>query len=254
MKINQINILDVNIADINIPLFVDLVLNDKIKNNSCISASGAHGLIESKKHKYFKNILNSFKYNLPDGKPLVWLGRLNGAKKIKRCFGPDLFIETIKKTANTEITHFFCGGKDGVAEILKNNCNELYNNNNIIGTYCPPFKIFDKQDLINISSRINNKKQDILWLGISTPKQEKLAIDLIKYINVKMIITIGAAFDYHTGTLKYAPKIIQESGFEWLYRLILEPKRLWKRYLDIIPKFLYYSALNLIKLFLSKIS
>ena len=229
MKESHIKLLGVKIADINIPMFVELVLNDKITNNSCISATGAHGLIESKKNRSFNKILNSFSFNLPDGKPLVWLAKIKGAKNIRRCFGPNLFEEVIKKSANTDINHFFCGGKKGVAEKLRDVCEKKYNNHHIVGVNCPPFRKMNTRDFEELSVEVNSKNVDILWIGISTSKQEQLAFNLSKYTNVKMLITVGAAFDYHTGSIKYAPKWIQESGFEWLFRLISEPKRLWKR-------------------------
>lgn len=248
----MIKILGVSISDIDIPKFVEIVLNCNKRNNKCISATGAHGLITANNNNEFYKIINSFYYNLPDGKPLVWLAKIKGATKISRCFGPNVFKEVIVKSAGSDLKHYFCGGIDGVADKLKQVCNNKFNNNQVVGTNCPPFRELKEEDIIEISNDINKKNADIVWIGISTPKQELLAYRLAKHTKVKMLITVGAAFDYHTGSLKPAPYWIQESGFEWLFRLVLEPKRLWKRYIEVIPKFLIFGFLDILGIYKNK--
>lgn len=217
------------------------------QNNFCISATGAHGIITAKKNPDFKELLNSFYLNLPDGKPGVWVGRLKGAKQMERCYGPDFFAACMKESADKDIKHFLCGGKDGVADKLKKACETKFGNQNIGGTFCPPFKKVDEYDYKGIADRINESGADIVWIGISTPKQEQFAWRLSKYTNVHFLITVGAAFDFHIGKVRQAPSWMQKAGLEWLFRFIMEPKRLWKRYLEIVPLFLYYSTLDLIK-------
>ena len=215
--------------------------------NYCISATGAHGIVFAQRNKNFKELLNNFFLNLPDGMPGVWVGGAKGAKKMERCYGPDFFAEVIRESANKKINHFLCGGMEGVAEKLKTACEQKFGNQNIVGTLCPPFKKIDEYDYQEIAKKINTSKTDIVWIGISTPKQEQFAMRLSEYTNVKFLITVGAAFDFHIGNVKQAPKWMQQSGLEWFFRLMVEPKRLWKRYFEIVPLFTYYGIKDLIE-------
>jgi len=246
----MINILNVHMYSENISTFLTIIqyivlVNDK--NNYLVSATGAHGIITAQKDKQFSEILNSFYMNLPDGMPSVWVGRLKGAKEMQRCYGPDFFKEVIIATSDKNINHFFCGGKDGVAEELKKVCEEKYGNNNIVGTYSPPFKELSDDELLNLAIEINKLNTDIVWIGLSTPKQEIFASRLSKFTNVHFICTVGAAFDFHTGKVKQAPKWIQKVGMEWFFRLVSEPKRLWRRYFEIVPSFIWFNFLDLLK-------
>ena len=239
----RINVIGVEIYDGDIPLFYSkeiLSLEKQKELNKCISFTGAHGIIESKKNKHFLHILKLFYLNLPDGMPVVWVAKLKGAKRIKRCPGPQAFEYILKKSSETNLTHFFCGGKPTVAKKLKESCEIRFNNSNIVGTYTPPFVDVDDFNYEKIGNIITKKNPDIIWIGISTPKQEIFAYNLSKYTKVKFLITVGAAFDFHTSSIKVAPKWMQNNGLEWLYRLISEPRRLWKRYLEIVPKFIFY--------------
>ena len=128
--------------------------------------------------------------------------------------------------------------KPGVAEELKNVCGQTFNNNNIEGFYSPPFREMSDDEMKGFRKKFNNKNTDIVWIGLSTPKQEIFAYRLSKYTKVHFIITVGAAFDFYTGKVKQAPKYIQKAGLEWLFRLLMEPKRLWKRYFEIVPLFI----------------
>lgn len=228
---------------------VDIIIKncEKNKRNLCISATGAHGIIIAQKDEKFKKILNSFYANLPDGMPGVWVGRLKGAKEMERCYGPDFFKETIIATANKDIKHFFCGGKEGVAEELKKVCEEKFGNYNIVETYSPPFREMSDEELKELADRINSLNTNIVWIGLSTPKQEIFAYRLSKYANVNFICTVGAAFDFHTGKVKQAPKWVQKIGMEWFFRLMMEPKRLWRRYFEIVPLFIWYNFLEFIR-------
>ncbi len=246
-KLNTVDILDIPIFNGDENEFIDhIVSTSRSKFSRCISASGGHGLIFSKENPFFKDILKGFYLNLPDGMPLVWIGKLKGAKKIKRCYGPDIFKNIIRMSVGKDIRHFLCGGKPGIAEKLQNTCEDQFGNIKICGTYSPPFKDLTEEEIQDVAKLIDFKQTDILWIGLGTPKQEIFANRISKYLQCGYIITVGAAFDFHTGSIKQAPKILQQSGLEWFFRLIMEPKRLWKRYLNIVPKFLSYSLVDLI--------
>jgi N-acetylglucosaminyldiphosphoundecaprenol N-acetyl-beta-D-mannosaminyltransferase len=237
----MVTVLDIEIFSGNLPSAVDKVVDDlmsnTVKQSRCVSATGAHGLVTSTEDPDFKKILQQFYLNLPDGMPLVWVGRLKGFKSMDRCYGPDFFRELLKATADSAINHFFCGGNKGVAEELKQSVESNWSNNHVVGTYCPPFREMADIEWKALVHQIIMSRTDIVWIGLSTPKQEKFAAKLASMVNVKYIITVGAAFDFFTGRVKQAPKWMQKAGLEWFYRLCQEPKRLFKRYLKIVPKF-----------------
>ena len=218
----------------------------------CIASTGAHGLVEAQLNGSFKNILTSFYWNLPDGMPLVWWGRLKGYANMDRCYGPDFFAAIMHATSELEVAHFFCGGKPGVAEELKQAVELKWGNKNVTGIYSPPFSPMQEEDWSNLVVKISESAVQIIWVGLSTPKQEKFAFELAKRVKVRYIITIGAAFDFHTGRLKQAPRWMQRSGLEWFYRLCKEPRRLLKRYIEIVPKFAILALVDLLKYYLRK--
>jgi N-acetylglucosaminyldiphosphoundecaprenol N-acetyl-beta-D-mannosaminyltransferase len=238
-------VLDIPIYNGTIDSFVDTVINTEENENNRVSASGAHGIIETRYDASFYKILNEFEFNLPDGKPGVWVARSKGATEIQRCFGPFVFRDLMIASAKTDIKHYFAGGREGVAEQLKEACAKKFDNHNIVGTHCPPFREIEEHEFEALGKEINDLGADIVWVGISTPKQEKYAYRLSKYTKVKYLITVGAAFDYHTDSIVPAPAWMQEAGLEWAFRLYLEPKRLWKRYINIVPKFLIFGIMDI---------
>ncbi len=212
-----------------------------------ISSTSVHGIIEAQKDKKYENILNqSFLLN-PDGRPLSLLGQILGKKDMEQIRGPDVLPEICRLTANSDLKHFFYGGKEGVAEKL---AESLINNNpelSVSGTYCPPFRELSTKEMDEIAKLINESETDIIWVGLSTPKQEKWANAIRKRVKVKAIYTVGAAFDFEIGLVKPAPSWIAKIYLEWLYRILKEPKRLLVRYLKIIPKFVYISINEILK-------
>ncbi len=242
-------VLDIPLYDKGLDSGIDEIINsykEGLKENRCISATGAHGLVYSKQNQNFKKVLKSFYMNLPDGMPGVWLGRFKGAKNMTRCYGPDFFKGFIESSAkNNEIKHFFCGGKEGVAEELLKVSKARFGNNNIVGTFCPPFKNVNDYRFDEIAEQIKRTGANFVWIGLSTPKQELFANYLSKYTDVNYIACVGAAFDFHIGAVRQAPKWIQNIGLEWFFRLVMEPSRLWKRYFEIVPLFIYYNFAEL---------
>lgn len=210
------------------------------KENRRITATGAHGLSLSRRDRDFSEILNQSYLNLPDGMPPAWVGRLKGAPLMRRVPGPDFFEQVMRKTAQHPIKHFFLGGREGIADELKKSCAAKFNNSNVVGTICPPFRSYIDKEIVEYANIINFKETDILWIGISTPKQEFLAERLSGHLKTHFIIPVGAAFDFHSGNLKKAPKFIQEIGLEWAFRISKEPRRLFKRYITVVPEIIYY--------------
>ena len=219
---------------------IEICLHDG-KKNRCVSATGAHGLVVSQKDRGFRDILDNFYWNLPDGMPAVWVMKMKGAKQSERCYGPDFFKNVISETSGSGIIHYFVGGKEGVAEKLKLACADKFENKNIVGIFSPPFREMTDDEIRCLADEINLKNTDIVWVGLSTPKQEVLAKRLSGYLKVHFIITVGAAFDYHTGLISRPSKFIQRIGMEWFFRLCQDPKRLFWRYLRVVPLFIQYN-------------
>ncbi|OLY93130.1 N-acetylglucosaminyldiphosphoundecaprenol N-acetyl-beta-D-mannosaminyltransferase [Cnuella takakiae] len=215
--------------------------------NKLVSFTGAHGLVTANQDPKFKKLLDSFHWNMPDGKPGVWVGKLKGRLQMQQIPGPNFFELVIRNTAaDPQIKHFFCGGKEGVADELKAVCNSTYHNPNVTGTFCPPFRQMSHEEMVALGKAIDESGANLVWIGLSTPKQEMFAARLKQYTKVQFILCVGAAFDFHTGRVKYAPNWMLHAGLGWLYRTLKEPKRLAGRYAQIIPLFFYYNIKSLI--------
>lgn len=222
--------------------FIELVQSKP--KNLLISPSDANVLVEAKTNTEFKKVVDDYYWNLPDGVPSVWILKLKGAKNANRCSGPDFFKQIMIKTAQLPINHFLCGGAEGVADKLAVSCKE-WGNNNVIGTYSPPFGEMTEEQFKELSERINAKKSNIIWVGLGAPKQLYFSHKLRAYVKVQAILPVGAAFDFHTGRVKKAPAWMQRIGMEWFYRLLREPGRLFKRYAKAVPAFVFYNLLEL---------
>lgn len=132
---------------------------------------------------------------------------------------------------------FFYGGGDGVAERLAANLAARFPGLTVVGTHTPPFRPLTAAEDAEVVARIAAAKPDVVWVGLSTPKQERWMADHVGRVGAPVLVGVGAAFDIHAGTLRQAPPWVQRSGFEWLYRLAREPRRLWRRYLSNNPRF-----------------
>lgn len=248
----MIKVLGVNmyVGNVNslITEFMEPILNDQVcKKNQLISVSDAHCLVEANTNPNFKSIIDQFDYVLPDGLPSVWVGRSKGAKQMYRCTGADTFQTFMKLGADKSVNHFLCGGKEGIAGKLKEACNYKFNNKHIVGIYTPPFRPMNETEWDELASQINASAANVVWIGLSSPKQEAFALALSKKVNVEYIFTVGAVFDFFTGAKKRAPKWMQENGLEWFYRLLQEPVRLFPRYGKVVPMFIYLNFKEWIK-------
>ena len=221
--------------------FIDLV--QQAPKNLIVSASDANVLVQARSKADIRKIVDACYWNLPDGVPSVWISKLKGSKTINRCSGPDFFKRIILESKSLNVNHYLCGGAPEVANELNKVC-QTWGNKNIVGTFCPPFKDLSDEEYQEIANDINAKGTNVLWVGLGTPKQLYFSYKISKLTNVQFILPVGAAFDFHTGRVKQAPKWIQKSGIEWLYRIFQEPRRLTKRYLNVIPNFIYYNLLD----------
>lgn len=212
-----------------------------------IAVTGMHGVMEAQYDPSFKHVLNTADVVVPDGMSLVWLGRwLRYANVKRRVYGPEL-METFCRETGAKYRHFLYGGAPGVPEHLRE-CLQLKYGLSVVGTYSPPFHPLTPEEDADIVALINQVHLDLLWVGLSTPKQEWWIYEHRKKLQVPVMVGVGAAFDFLAGLKPQAPYWMQENGLEWLFRLITEPRRLWRRVLIYGPKFLYYVMLEQLRL------
>lgn len=202
-----------------------------------VCVSGVHGVMESREDEELRRIHNAAGLVTPDGMPLVWLAYLNGFKQVERVYGPDLMLALCERSVARGYRHFFYGGAEGVPEKLANRLQRRFPGLQVAGCYSPPFRPLTDEEDERIVQSINEKEPDIVWVGLSTPKQERWMAAHVGRLSAPVLIGVGAAFDFHSGLKRQAPRWMQRSGTEWIFRLITEPRRLGRRYLVNNPTF-----------------
>ncbi len=199
-----------------------------------IAVTGMHGIAESRNDNDYRRALESADLVVPDGMPLVWLGRWHRHPLKRRVYGPEL-METFCRETGATYRHFFYGGGPGIAEQLAETLHKRYGIV-IVGTHSPPFRPLTEEERLDFASRVKAVSPHVLWVGLSTPKQEKWMHQSREHLSVQVMLGVGAAFDFNSGSTPQAPAWMRENGLEWLFRLSTEPRRLWRRYLVSIPK------------------
>ncbi len=203
---------------------------DNRKHQVCVT--NIYSVVVMQKDEEFRRVNNCSSLVVADGMPLVWVSKLFGKPIPERVTGADLLWKLSEISERKEYTFFFLGSNNETLGKLCNNLKEHLPDLKIAGMYSPPFKEeFSEEDNLKIIQKINEVKPDILWVGMTAPKQEKWISQNLDKLNVKVAIGVGAVFDFVAGTVKRAPKWMQNIGLEWFFRLIQEPKRLCKRYL-----------------------
>ena len=238
--IQRVNVLGVGVSAINIPMALaqlDRWIRERT-TKTYVTVTGVHGVMESQRDENIRRMHNQAGMVTPDGMPLVWLGKMAGHNEMDRVYGPDLMLAVMEKSVSAGYRHYFYGGADGVPELLKQKLEEKFPGIQVVGNYSPPFRALTPAEDEQIVQMINDTNPDIVWVGLSTPKQERWMDAHVGRISAPVMIGVGAAFDFHAGLKSKAQRFIQRSGFEWLYRLVTEPKRLWKRYLVNNPLFI----------------
>lgn len=240
---NICKILGVNISVTSMDETVNYIeKNLKKFKGDYICVSNVHTTVMAYEDEEYRNIQNSGVMALPDGGPLSLVSRKRGFKEAKRVTGPDLMEEIFKLSEEKGYKHYFYGSTEDTLKQLNMKLNEKYPKLNIVGMYSPPFKRnvdLEEEKKIN---EINKLEADFIWIGLGAPKQE---IWMYKHKNVMngLMIGVGAGFDYFADKIKRAPYWMQKNNLEWLYRLLQEPKRLFKRYLFTNAKFILFATI-----------
>lgn len=204
-----------------------------------------HGLGEARKSPAYRAILNRAWLNTADGMPLVWLGRRQGHPQINRVYGPDLMLAVCDRGRASGLRHYFYGGGPGVAERLRDKLAARFPGLQVAGTFTPPFRELHADEFATLQSDIAQKRPDLIWVGLGTPRQDVFMAANWAKLDAGLMIGVGAAFDFLSGQKKQAPRWMQRSGLEWLFRLGQEPRRLAYRYLVYNPLFLLRAAAQL---------
>ena len=209
-----------------------------------VCITGVHGIMESQRDETLRQIHNRAGLVTPDGMPLVWLSRLHGLRYVERVYGPDLMLACCERSVERGYRHFFYGGGEGVAQRLSDRLQRRYPGLTVVGTYTPPFRPLGAEEDDAVVGEINAANPDIVWVGLSTPTQERWMNAHVGRLRAAVLIGVGAAFDFHAGLKKQAPRWMQRNGLEWLFRLGSEPRRLWRRYLRNNPAFVWHVSLQ----------
>ncbi len=203
-----------------------------------VCVTSVHGVVLAVLDRRLRGVFNQASIITPDGMPLVWALRSFGAKRQQRVYGPDLTLALCARAAQAGYRVFFYGGRQETLELLSANLKRRFPNLSIAGSYSPPFRPLTSEETRDVARRIRESGAEFVFVGLSTPKQDRWMAQVRELLPGTILFGVGAAFDFHAGTLRQAPPWMQRNGLEWLFRLAMEPKRLWKRYILVTPIFL----------------
>jgi N-acetylglucosaminyldiphosphoundecaprenol N-acetyl-beta-D-mannosaminyltransferase len=244
-RIARLDVLGVQVSAANIPIAVaEIDRWVRRAHRSYVTLTGVHGVMESVRNEEIRRVHNAAGLVLPDGMPLVWLLWHGGFKFTDRVCGPDLMPALFDHSQQTGHRHFLYGATPRTLELLKHNLKRKFPGATIVGAHAPPFRSAGADEDEAVIEAINASAADIIWVGLSTPKQELWMARHRNRLSAPVLIGVGAAFDFHAGLVRQAPRWLQRSGLEWAFRIAMEPRRLAKRYLRNNPGFLALLAVE----------
>ena len=242
------NVLGVNVDAIDMEqaiAHISGLLQGSIKSYVCVA--GVHGVMEAQRDAQLFDVYAGSEMTIPDGMPLVWVGHMQSLVSMQRVTGPDLMREIFRRKEFSEVTHFLYGGREGVAEELCRNLTEQFPWTKIVGTYTPPYRDLSDEEHQHVVSVVAELKPDIVWVGISCPRQEVFMARYLPELETTLMFGVGAAFDYHTGRIRDCSEWIKRAGLQWLHRLLQDPRRLWWRYARNNPAFIARVAMQMLR-------
>ena len=243
-QIPTCNILGVNIAAINMEWLVEYLDKNLLDiKGDYICVSNVHTTVTSYEDASYCAVQNGGLMAIPDGGPLSTVGRRRGCKNMARTTGPSLMGEIFKISAKKGYRHYFYGSKQETLELLEKKLKENYPGIKIAGMYSPPFRPLTEEEDKAVIERINEANPDFVWIGLGAPKQEKWMAAHQGKID-GLMLGVGAGFDYYAENIKRAPMWMQKHNLEWVYRLVQDPKRLFKRYWSTNTKFIWNAMIR----------
>lgn len=238
------NIMGVNIATVNMHWLLKFTEeNVKELTGDYMCVSNVHTTVTSFEDADYCAIQNSGIMAIPDGGPLATVGRKRGFKDMRRTTGPSYMEEIFKISFQRGYKHYFLGSTEDTLDKLSNVLTEQYPGLQIVGMYSPPFRFFTREEDAAIVNQINITSPDFVWVGLGAPKQEKWMAAHQGRVKGFMV-GVGAAFDYFAGNIKRAPEWMQKNNLEWVYRLIQDPRRLFRRYWHTNGMFIWNAYLK----------
>lgn len=231
MSINNLNnILHVNFDLISYEDVLSMIMDwQKGGQQHYITLTPPYSVLMCHRDNNLRTATEKASLTLPDGVGIILAAKLLKYPQSGRVSGPTLMLRLCDWGRQYKLKHFFYGGASGVAEGLVERLTKSYPGLHVVGTYCPPFRELLPDEDVEISQKINITRPDIVWVGLGSPKQEKWMAEHLNKISATAMIGVGAAFDFHSGRVKWAPAWMRKFGIEWAYRLINEPKRMWRR-------------------------
>ena len=246
-QVSSIDVLGVRVNIVQIPEVVDAMsrwIDDRDGTCHQIVNTGMHGIMVAHRDAEFKDILNSSDLFFPDGISMIWTARLRGHSIRKKKTGPELLREFCKVANERGYSNYFYGDTPETLQSLAEKFKLEFPRLKIVGSYSPPFRPITPAEDEEIIRNINASGADVLWVGLGCPKQERWIFDHKERLNVPVAAGVGAYFKFHSGQIKRAPSWIGNLGFEWLWRLATEPRRIWRRVLVDGPQFLGHVMLE----------
>ncbi|QEW23433.1 Putative N-acetylmannosaminyltransferase (plasmid) [Paracoccaceae bacterium] len=237
-----INLLGVRVSALNLAMAADRIagaIADGQRGYVCVC--GAHGLVDCQRDETLRAVFNGAYLVTPDGMPLVWELHRQGHDDAGRVYGPDLMLELF---ARPGLRHYLYGATPATLLRLEARLGKAYPRARIVGTHAPPFRPLTGDEEDDVARRINAASPDIVWVGLGAPRQERWMARMRDRLDAGMLIGVGAAFDFHAGNTLQAPGWMQRAGLEWAFRLATEPRRLWRRYLRVVPGYMALVAMQ----------
>jgi N-acetylglucosaminyldiphosphoundecaprenol N-acetyl-beta-D-mannosaminyltransferase len=216
--------------------WIDASVSSDTQGYICVAA--VHTVVASQDDPELREAVLGASFTVPDGQPLVWAMNALGHDLSSRVYGPELMERACERAAKTGLRFYLYGGRDqGALVQLALNLRRRHPGVRIVGGYSPPYRNLSAEEEEAIVTEINESGADVVWVGIGVPKQEKWMARMRDRLSAPVLVGVGAAFDFHAGLVPQAPDSIQRLGLEWAFRLVHEPRRLWKRYLTYNPRF-----------------
>ncbi len=230
---NKMKFMNINVNNITMQQAVDAIEElVKTKKGAYVVTPNVDHIIKVESDSLFKEIYDNADLVLTDGKPLIWISKLYKQPIVEKVSGSDLFPKVCEMAAHKGYSVFLFGAKDGVADMAARKLKKKIKKLKIVGTYSPPFGFENNEiEIKKAIKAINNAKPDLLMLALGTPKQEKFFYKYRNQIDTSCALAIGASIDFTAGVAKRAPRWMSNCGLEWFYRLMKEPRRMFKRYL-----------------------
>jgi N-acetylglucosaminyldiphosphoundecaprenol N-acetyl-beta-D-mannosaminyltransferase len=225
--------------------WMDDMIDARERGYVCVC--NVHTVMASGEDPELRAALRGSALNVPDGQPLVWAINSLGHSLAGRVYGPELMSRACDHAAENGLRFYLYGGRNqGALVQLALNLRQRHPGVRIVGGYSPPHRPLTDEERAAVAAEIERSGADVVWVGIGVPKQEKWMAQMRPLLETPLLIGVGAAFDFHAGLVPQAPNWIQEAGLEWAYRLVHEPRRLWRRYLRYNPRFLGAFARQLV--------